>query len=297
MTPRQILPGTTYFVSRRCTQRQFLLKPSALTTGIFGYCLAVAARRCNIRVHAACVMSNHWHAVVTDPEARIPEFLAYLHKHVAKAVNASLGRWENLWATAQPSLVRLLGPQSVLGEVSYLVSNPVAAGLVKRASRWPGLLCYLPRHSRTFRRPDVFFRKNGPLPAEARLELTVAPALEALGATEVERRLTALVHAEEDRIARERAADGRAFLGLERVLAQKPTDRPRNTEPRRESRPQVAGGGQRRRLEVLQRLKEFVLAYRDAWQRWRAGARGVLFPEGTYALRVHAGVLCQQAAA
>jgi putative transposase len=294
MTPRQILPGSTYLVSRRCTQRQFLLRPCSATTAIFGYCLAVAAARCNIHVHAACVMSNHWHAVVTDPDARIPEFLAYLHKYVAKAVNASLGRWENLWATEPPSLVRLFGPEEVLAKTSYLVTNPVAAGLIKRAPRWPGLLCYLPRHSRSFRRPDIFFRKEGPLPAKARLELTMAPALAGLGAQEVERRLTARVHADEDRIARERATSRRPFLGVERVLAQNPTDRPRGTEPRRELSPRVAARGTWRRIEVLQRLKEFVVAYRDAWRRWRAGARSVLFPPGTYALRVHAGVLCQQ---
>ena len=83
MLPRQILPGSTYLVSRRCTQRQFLLKPTGLTTSIFAYCLAIAAARYGILMHGACVLSNHWHAVLTDPAARLPEFLGYLHKLVA----------------------------------------------------------------------------------------------------------------------------------------------------------------------------------------------------------------------
>jgi hypothetical protein len=57
--------------------------------------------------------------------------------------------------------------------------------------------------------------------------------------------------------------------------------------------PQVAGRSTWHRIEALQRLTAFVVAYRDAWRRWRAGMRGVQFPPGTYALRRHAGVLCQ----
>jgi putative transposase len=55
--PRQVLAGTVYLVTRRCAQREFLLKPTALTTAIFKYVLAVAARRYGVLLHAACVMS------------------------------------------------------------------------------------------------------------------------------------------------------------------------------------------------------------------------------------------------
>ena len=295
MDARPILPGSTYLVSRRCTQRQFLLTPTAKTIGIFGYCLAVAAKRYGILVHSVCVMSNHWHAVVTDPGARIPAFLAYLHQYVAKAVNASLGRWENLWSTEQPSQVRLAGPEDVLKEMSYVVTNPVRAGLVARAERWPGQLGHLPRHSRTFRRPEVFFRKNGPMPAEAKLELTVPPSWRHRGAAELERRLGELVRAEQERVERQHEKQKRGFVGANRVLKQNPTDRPRTREPRRGLRPQVAGGASGLHLELLRQLKEFVAAYREARERWREGARNILFPAGTYALRVFAGVRCRAA--
>jgi REP element-mobilizing transposase RayT len=79
--PRQIIPGSTYFVTRRCTQRCFLLKPKALTNQIFLYCIAVAAQETGIIIHAACVMSNHWHAIVTDPDGRIADFYGWVHKY------------------------------------------------------------------------------------------------------------------------------------------------------------------------------------------------------------------------
>jgi putative transposase len=76
------------------------------------------------------------------------------------------------------------------------------------------------------------------------------------------------------------------------VLAQRPTARPRSDEPRRGLNPRVACRDKWKRIEALARLGEFVSAYRRAWRAWRAGVVGVLFPAGTYLVRVTHGVDC-----
>ncbi len=91
--PRRIVPGTTYLLTRRCTQRRFMLVPRGIVPKLFGYCVALAAERHGILVHAVTCMSNHWHAVVTDPHGRIPEFSRDVHSLSARALNAHLGRW------------------------------------------------------------------------------------------------------------------------------------------------------------------------------------------------------------
>ena len=96
--PRRVLPGQTYLVTRRCSERRFFLRPSAVTNEIFLYALAVAASRHRIEIHAFCVLSNHVHLLLTDPEARLPRFMQYLDSLVARAVNASIGRFEGFWA-------------------------------------------------------------------------------------------------------------------------------------------------------------------------------------------------------
>ena len=111
--PRQVLPGITYLVTRRCSQRQFLLRPSRASNQIFLYLLALAAARYRIRVHAFCVLSNHFHMIVTDPDAHLPAFHQFLDALVARAVNASLGRWEAFWAPNSYSAVRLLSPRTI----------------------------------------------------------------------------------------------------------------------------------------------------------------------------------------
>jgi REP element-mobilizing transposase RayT len=86
------LPGSSYLITRCCTQRQFLLRPSRVTNHNIQYCLALAAERTGVQLHTVCFMSNHWHGLLTDPEARLPEFLEIFHKLVAKAQNSSLCR-------------------------------------------------------------------------------------------------------------------------------------------------------------------------------------------------------------
>ena len=88
--PRQILPGSTYMVSRRCTQRQFLLRPSEIINNIFLYCMAYAANDTGIRIHAYTAMSNHFHIILTDPKGKLPKFMEDLDKFVGKCVNKAL---------------------------------------------------------------------------------------------------------------------------------------------------------------------------------------------------------------
>lgn len=63
--PRCVLAGTTYLVTRRCIGRRFLLRPDRALNELFVYCLGLAAQEHGVRLHALCVMSNHYHLVLT----------------------------------------------------------------------------------------------------------------------------------------------------------------------------------------------------------------------------------------
>jgi REP element-mobilizing transposase RayT len=123
--PRAIVPGRVYMVTRRCLERRFFLRPDREMTEAFIYCLAAAARRTNVRVIFSSVMPNHHHTGIVDVEGRLPEFLEYLHKFVAKCGNALRGRWESFWAPEQTSCVELLGPDDILEKMVYAITNPV----------------------------------------------------------------------------------------------------------------------------------------------------------------------------
>jgi REP element-mobilizing transposase RayT len=291
--PRQVLPASTYLVTRRCAQRQFLLKPSPTTSGIFLYVLALAARRYGVQVHAFCVLSNHFHLVVTDPDARLPAFEQYLDSLVARAVNASLGRWESFWSPSSYSAVALVSADDIVSKTAYVLANPVAAGLVRRGSEWPGLWTApdeIGEAPRIARRPKTFFRANGHLPDSAELELSVPPGF--ASPDEFRNRLWAALRELEEIARRELQSEGRGFLGAARVLAQRASGRPASGEPRREMKPRIAARDKWKRVEALARLVHFLRAYREAWAALRAGIRDAMFPPGTYQLRIAHGVRC-----
>jgi len=285
--PRQVLPGTTYLVTRRCSQRQFLLRPSKLANDTFLYILALAASRYGIRIHAFCVLSNHYHLVLTDPHARLPAFGQFLDSLVARAMNASLGRWEAFWAPSSYSAVALATPQDILDKAAYVLANPVAAGLVRSAREWPGLWSPPDRVGSVIhaRRPEHFFDPKGLLPRSMALELTAPPGFSS--AEDFRRELTAALA---EREATER--QGRSFLGVAGIRAQRPTGRPATGEPRRGLNPRVAACDKWKRVEMLGRLAGFLNSYREAWAARRAGKVRVTFPAGTYLLRVLHGVPC-----
>ena len=131
--PRRIVAGQTYLITRRCSERRFLLRPDPRTEEIFLYCLAEAAERFGIRVIAWVAMSNHYHAVVEDPEGVLPAFLCHLHKMTARALNARWSRWENFWSAEPTCAVRLVEGADVLDKTVYALANPIADHLVQRA--------------------------------------------------------------------------------------------------------------------------------------------------------------------
>jgi len=290
--PRQVLPRTTYLVTRRCSGRQFLLRPSRTTNQIFLYVLALAAKRYRVQVHAYCVLSNHYHLVVTDPFARLPAFLQFLDALVARAINACLGRWEHFWAPNSFSAVALATGHDVIDKIAYTLANPAAAGLVRISRQWPGLWSSpdtIGAGEIQVERPTQFFDPEGLLPGSLGLELTVPPGFPA---AEGFRSLVVAGLAERE----EAAARGSAcFQGVSRVLSQRPTAAPTTGEPRRRLSPRVGSKDRWKRIECLARLGNFLAAYRHAFSAWRDGNRAAQFPAGTYLMRVAHGVACASA--
>ncbi len=275
-------------------QRQLLLRPSADTRALFLFILAVAARRFNIRVHAFCVLSSHYHLVVTDPDARLPAFGQFLDSLVARATNSLLGRWESFWAPASYSAVALVTPADTLDKVAYVLANPVAAGLVRHGRDWPGLWSapeQIGGAPMVAGRPAVFFRaRNGSMPPEETLELAVPPGFDS--AEDFQRRLLEALEAREGEAARERAGKGLLFIGKEKILGQTPTTRPTPDGPRRKLNPRIAARDRWKRIEALGRLVKFLQEYRRAWRERRAGRLDATFPAGTYLMRVLHGAPC-----
>jgi hypothetical protein len=237
-------------------------------------------------------MSNHWHGVVTDVEARLPEFLERFHRLVAKAQNAALGRWENLWSSDKTSVVLLVSDSDVLDKMAYVIANPTIAGLVRSPQEWPGVISRRMVEQFEIEMPDVFFDPEGDLPDEVRLRLVRPAIFCALSDVQLAEQLNDAVATLVRRARDDMRLRGLSFVGREAVLRQPFFSAPKTEAPRRNPNPRVAAKSLPARVTALRRLLDFIAQYRAAWLRWREGDRTVVFPNGTYALRIRAGVTC-----
>jgi REP element-mobilizing transposase RayT len=290
MLPRQVLPGQFYMITRRCTQRQFLLRPDAETNNAFTYCLIEAAQRYQVEVLLPCAMSNHHHTVVYDRYGRYPEFVEHFHKMLARCQNALRGRWENFWSSEQVCVVKLVGREDVMDKLVYTAANPVKDGLVDRIDHWPGvngLDALLSGRSLRAVRPWRFFRREGVMPEAVEMRLAVPAELgpEAEVLEDLRQRVAAAVAS----IAEERQRMGKRILGRRAVLRQPWWEQPQSFEPRRNLRPRVAARSKWARIEALLRNRVFVRDYAAARAAWLDGV-AVIFPPGTYWLRRFANV-------
>ena len=135
---RQNVPGRTYMMTRRTTQRLFLLTPTRFSRNAYLYCLGYAANRWGIELHSFCGLGNHHHDQFTDTWGFKSKFAEDLHKYLAKVMNAHLGRWENLFDNSKPSFVHLVDADAARRNMTYILANPVKHRLVHRAKLWPG---------------------------------------------------------------------------------------------------------------------------------------------------------------
>jgi REP element-mobilizing transposase RayT len=294
--PRQNLAGASYLVTRRCSERRFLLRPDGFVVRALLFILGYAATWYGIQIHAVAQMSNHWHLVITDLRGRKSDCFRFVHSMITRSVNAFRGRFEALWAPGRPNFTRLLTPEDVLDRMVYCMLNPVRAGLVDRAAEWPGLIS-LPEQiggaALTTTRPRRFFSVRGALGSVSSLRYVRPPGFEHLSDEELRALLAERLEAGEQALREGRA--GKPVLGAAKVLKQHWNSRPKSRAPRFGRVPHIACRDTAKRVQALADRARFIAEYRRALKRFRGGARNVLFPYGTLMMRQRFRVRCHKA--
>jgi len=297
--PRMSIPGGTYLVTRTTVLSLFLLVPSEEVNQILQYCFAWAARRNGILIHAISVQINHYHAVVTDPDGKLSEFVQELNRCAARCLleyyrdRFPRRRLESLWTSSQSfGATLLVNANAVLDKILYTLINPVKDGMVLDYREWPGFSTYPSDWRggvRRVRRPSYYFKGT---PEE--LEYQVDPPAQ-LDRGDVEGLIADVeshIRERQSEFAATFAAEGRPFRGVEAVLAVDPFDSPSTLRPVGDINPQVAAGADSEALKLaIGALRAFRSAYREAWQLFKKGVEAV-FPGGTLLLRKRFGVQC-----
>ena len=301
MTRRRIIaPGMVWALSRRTTRRHFILNPDEARQleRAYWYCLGHAAALHGIVVHAGCLMSTHSHEVVTDVRGELSLFLQTFHRNLALCAKAIRGWPGEVFDKRSAGAHELLTPEATIESLAYLIANPVEAMAVRYAKDWPGAQT-LPRDIGTrvvrVRRPPHYFDPDSPKwPEVVELALQMPTALELDYGTELaQKRISDRVKDREHRAWQESKRTGIHFVGRRRVLHQPHTKRARSYEAFGSLNPQFAAAVHRRAAtEAVKRLRAFNAQYDRALAAWTSGKRTVLFPFGTWWMRVHHGARC-----
>lgn len=289
--PRQRLPGTTYLVTRACERREFRLKPSAETNAAFAVAMVEAATRHGVEVIAVCQMSSHYHAVVFDRAGRLSEFLRDFHAVMGRFGSARDGvEGCAFWDGDQTDEVVLGDLATVIEKVAYVLANPVKDHVVEDVEMWPGVRTRVDElgtgMGRVYRRPKRFFAADGwvsedvMVPSEYPVEFADLVPVEVFR-REVQRRVERMARAAREEVARGEAR-WRGLAEMRRLSVWHSDARLRGAESGPKRRRRVAAATRGRARAMLEALRAFLKAHREAWEAFRRGAYEREFPAGTW---------------
>jgi REP element-mobilizing transposase RayT len=304
-TPRFIIKGQLVFVTARCVARTFRFTPTKAIRELLIYCLAAILDKYKgrIQLHEFEFMSNHYHFLLTDVDACLPQFMCDLNSLIGRSLNAERG----IKGTCIEKGYNIVAPRDdakVVKHAVYTLANACAAHLVRRTKDWlgPSSFRYSYGESVTVERPQAGLwaepgkakrrRKPSKFPKEVELELVRPPVCRHLSDAQLRKHILESVEACESQAQRERKKNGRSVIGMAEILKQGWWECPKSRETTHGTEPTVSASSKWLRIEALKQRKAFLEAYRDAWNRYRAGEENVVFPYGTWKMRVLHNMRC-----
>jgi REP-associated tyrosine transposase len=101
--------------------------------------LLTTARRFEVEVEAACVMTTHYHAIVLAESEALSSALQSFHTRYAREFNRRYRRFGHVFA--ERFQCRTVDEDGVYDRCGYVLGNPLKAGLSDRVAGWPWSYC------------------------------------------------------------------------------------------------------------------------------------------------------------
>ena len=128
-------PGALYHVTSRGDGQEAIYRDDADRKRCLDV-LASAVQRCQWRVHAYCLMDNHYHLLVETPQANLAHGMRHFNGVYTQRFNRRHRRVGHVFQGRYKAI--LVQKDSYLLELArYIVLNPLRARRVKRVQDWP----------------------------------------------------------------------------------------------------------------------------------------------------------------
>ena len=265
--------NTTQFVTCRCFQGRFLMRPSAEVNALIGGVLVKAlSNQPEIKVYAFTFLSNHFHMLVEGPDydpCSIAKFIGYVKSNIARAVGR-VHQWRGNFFERRYSAEPVLDDGALIERMHYIYLNGIKEGLVERVEEWPGLTS-LPEHLGQVREFAWYDRtawhkagRTGEIP-KTLYKMRVAPLERKKTKTPVDTKtlVNGIVAEINANAAKYRGT--KRLLGRAGVLAQDPHAAPR--KPERSPRPHChVSGTKEEREDAINAQKEKYKVFETKYQ-------------------------------
>ncbi|QLY25849.1 transposase [Bdellovibrio sp. KM01] len=125
-----------YHVRARTTNKDWFELPLDVVWSIFADYLHFLWRAYDVRIHSFVLMNNHFHMIVSTPDANLDEAMNYLMREVSKRIGERVGRINQIFGG--PYKWSLIKDDIYLHHAyKYIYRNPVDAGMISRVEEYP----------------------------------------------------------------------------------------------------------------------------------------------------------------
>ncbi len=136
---RFLAPGGLVEVTSRTIHGRLLLQPNERIADLCRGVLARAARLYPVDVHAFAFLGNHYHLLLTVPDAqRLAQFMNYLNSNLAREVGRVVRWHERFWGRRYQAIPVTDEEASQVERLLYVLRQGCKEGLVRTPTEWPG---------------------------------------------------------------------------------------------------------------------------------------------------------------
>ena len=232
-------------------------------------------------------MSNHLHLCVLDTTGQLSRFMQVFLSRLAKDLN-SLDGLHGAVFESRFSAIPVVDVDAFVQRIAYVVTNPVAAGLVGRWQDWTGIIGWAgqfePVTVRQIRETRHRRRLTGIVPkGMARARSSERAATLRMGTWEGLNQ--AAIRAAIDERQRQLRKDVRTVVGMRAVLTRSPLHRPNRSK--RSPAPRCFATCLKAKRSFFRAWTDFLNAFRMASEAFRAGNVDAVFPPNSHRPPTH----------
>lgn len=292
---RHVDPDKYYMLTNRTEDGTFYFRPDEECTRIIGGLLAKWADHHDVQLVCFVFMSNHFHIIARFPDRNMAEFMRDLQRGLVDRINDIRGDRDGSMFPESYDDEALLDANVLLDKISYVANNPVKAGLVLEAGKWPGITsqdCHTEggkfsgewhdsNHWHNLKRQEADHDREEAL-VEYTVDLHIPECLH--GETRAQRRQTIVsaIEADRKRLRRERTIERREVVGKDEVK-KVPWRRTQPLEEPGEEESPLCVATQKEAIESYREQREGIDAhYEAALDQMYDPDKTARFPVGTH---------------